>query len=130
MQITGTHHVAVCTPNFETLRTFYVETLGLPVVGGFPGRNIIFIDTGSTTIELIERDEPLQLNRQGFAHFAFQVEDLDAAYADLTAKGIVFHVLPKPFPEDRPSVRIAFFKDPDGNEFELVQPLIDGYPQK
>jgi catechol 2,3-dioxygenase-like lactoylglutathione lyase family enzyme len=93
------------------------------------GRNIIFIDAGSTTIELIERDEPLDLARQGFAHFAFHVADIDAAYAELTAKGIVFHVLPKPFPPEQPSVRLAFFKDPDGNELELVQPLTEGYPQ-
>lgn len=129
MQITGTHHVALCTPNFEALHAFYVDTLGLAVVGGFPGRKIIFIDAGSTTIELIERNEPLHPTRQGLVHFAFGVADLDAAYAELTAKGITFHVLPKLFPDEAPSVRIAFFKDPDGNELELVQPLTAGYPQ-
>lgn len=129
MQITGTHHVAICTPNFATLRTFYVDTLGLHVVGGFPGRNIIFIDAGSTTIELIERHEPLHRARQGLTHLAFQINDIDAAYSELSAKGVSFHVLPKPFPDDQPQVRLAFFKDPDGNDLELVQPLAVGYPQ-
>lgn len=129
MKITGTHHVALCTPNYAALREFYLTTLGLPLVGGFPGRNIIFIAAGDTTIELIERNEPVQLARQGWAHFAFQVENIDATAAELKAKGISFHVEPKSFPDHAPSVRIAFFKDPDGNELELVQPLTDDYPQ-
>jgi glyoxylase I family protein len=129
LQITGTHHVALCTPHFATLRSFYVDTLGLAVVGGFPGRTILFLDAGSTTIELIERNEPTHPTRQGFTHVAFQVADIDRAVDELTAKGITFHVLPKSFPEHQPSVRIAFFKDPDGNELELVQPLTAGYPQ-
>ena len=35
MRILGTHHVALTTTRFERLRAFYVESLGLPVVGGF-----------------------------------------------------------------------------------------------
>ena len=54
MRITGTHHVALRTANFERLRRFYVETLGLPQVGAFAGRNIVFLDLGATTIELVE----------------------------------------------------------------------------
>jgi len=56
------------------------------------------------------------------------VSDADAAYAELSARGVPFHVPPKDFPEEAPSVRIAFFKDPDGNELELVQPLDARYP--
>lgn len=130
MQFLGTHHVALCTPNFAALRQFYAETLGLPVVGGFPGRNIIFINAGTAVIELIERQEPLELARQGWAHFAFHVADCDATYAELNALGVPFHNLPRNFPEDKPTVRIAFFKDPDGNELELVQSLIEGFPQQ
>lgn len=129
MQITGTHHVAICTPNFAVLREFYTNTLGLPLVGGFAGRNIIFIAAGDTTIELIERDEPLALARQGWVHFAFQVEDVDAVAAELKGKGIAFRVEPTDFPAENPAVRLAFFADPDGNELELVQPLTDDYPQ-
>lgn len=129
MQITGTHHIALCTPNFATIQAFYTQTLGLPIVGGFPGRKIIFIAAGTTTIELVEREEPLVLGRQGWAHFAFQVENVDASFAELSAQGISFHIAPKDFPETAPSIRIAFFKDPDGNEIELVQPLSDDYPQ-
>lgn len=58
MRILGTHHVAIYTSNFAGLREFYVETLGLPVVGGFPGHGILFIAAGSTTVELTEEAMP------------------------------------------------------------------------
>jgi catechol 2,3-dioxygenase-like lactoylglutathione lyase family enzyme len=64
----------------------------------------------------------------GWDHLALEVEDIDAAYAELSAAGIPFHVPPEDFPEEAPSVRIAFFKDPDGNVLELVQPLGTRYP--
>lgn len=129
MLFTGTHHVALCTPHFAALRQFYTETLELPVVGGFANRNIIFLDTGNTTIELIERTAPLESAQQGWAHFAFEVADIEATHAELVGRGIVFHVAPKLFPEENPAVKIAFFKDPDGNELELVERLAPGYPQ-
>jgi catechol 2,3-dioxygenase-like lactoylglutathione lyase family enzyme len=132
MKITAAHHVAFATPNFERLRDFYVNTLGLKQVGQFGGRNIVFVEAGSTTIEIVERPgEPVQpMQRIGWVHFAFEVADIDAAYKELTAKGIAFHVEPKLFPEDNPAVKLAFFKDPDGNELELVEPLKTRYPQQ
>lgn len=131
MQITAAHHVAVCTPNFAALCDFYIRTLGLKQVGKFDGRNIIFVDAGSTTIEIIERNEPMDpAQRQGWVHFAFEVKDIDACYQELTAKGIKFHIEPKLFPETNPAVKLAFFKDPDGNELELVEPLKTRYPNQ
>lgn len=127
MRITDTHHVALYTAGFARLRAFYVETLGLPQVGAFPGRNIAFIEAGSTAIELIERDTAGG-GEGRWAHLAFEVADIDATHAELAARGIPFQVPPKDFPEDAPSVRIAFFKDPDGNVLELVQPLGSRYP--
>ena len=115
MQVTGTHHVALYTANLERLRAFYVETLGLPQLGAFPGGRIIFIDAGSTT--------------GSWQHLAFEVADVAATYEALTAQGITFHVHPKDVPEESPSARIAFFKDPDGNILELFQPLGERYPQ-
>lgn len=128
MQIVGTHHVALVTPNFERMRQFYVDQLGLPVVGAFRGHSIIFIDAGNTAIELIERTAGSAGQAGGWAHFAFEVEDVDAVYADLRTAGIAFHITPKDFPAEGPSVRIAFFKDPDGNEIELVQRFGARYP--
>jgi glyoxylase I family protein len=130
MQIIGTHHVALKTANFAAMRAFYVDTLGLPYVGGFPGRNTIFISAGSTTIELIEAQGAATAPQLGWQHLAFEVADTDAAHAELAAKGVSFHVSPRSFPPDTPLVRLAFFKDPDGNELELYQPIGQRYPQQ
>lgn len=133
MQIIGTHHVALLTRNFAALRQFYTETLGLREVGGFPGGKIVFFDAGSTTIELIDRsarsEEHAPPNAMGWDHFAFEVPDVDAAYEELSAKGVEFHIPPKNNSETNPAARLAFFKDPDGNELELFQPLGSRIPQ-
>src|SRR5262249_24429331 len=128
LHATHTHHVAVLTTHFDRLRTFYVDTLGCPIVGAFPGRNIVFVAVGSTTIEIVERDASSDRPPGGWDHLALEVADVDTAYAALTGQGVVFHVPPKDFPEEAPSVRIAFFRDPDGNVLELVQPLGPRYP--
>ncbi|GIW75141.1 MAG: VOC family protein [Phycisphaerae bacterium] len=130
MIITHTHHVALCTPQFPRIVDFYTVVLGLKPVGRFDGRNIVFLQAGSTTIEIIERNEPVHPSRTGWVHFAFEVPDVDAAYQELLGKGIVFHIPPKLFPENDPEVKIAFFKDPDGNELELVQPIKTRYPNQ
>lgn len=129
MNVTGAHHIALFTGNFARLKRFYVEDLGLPQVGSFPGGKTIFLQIGDTAVELIERTDWQSSETGGWQHLALEVADLDAAYAELSAKGIAFHVEPKNVPADDPSVRIAFFKDPDGNILELFQPLGARYPQ-
>ena len=127
MQITHAHHVAIYARNYERIRAFYVETLGLPVLGAFAGRNIVFVGAGSTAIEIVE-DTGERADAGGWRHLAFEAPDIDAAYRELTDKGLVFHMLPQDFPSEAPTVRIAFFRDPDGNELELVEPLGSRYP--
>ena len=136
MRILGTHHVGLSTDNFQRLRDFYVDTLGLPVVGGFDGHEIVFVEAGGSTIELIGEpavtgsgtSAPAGFDRRGWQHLAWEVADLDAAYAKLASRGIAFSVPPEDFPADAPTMRIAFFSDPDGNLIELIQPLGARYP--
>jgi catechol 2,3-dioxygenase-like lactoylglutathione lyase family enzyme len=144
MRILSTHHLAITTSQFGRLRDFYERTLGLPVVGGFPGHDIVFIAAGTTTIELIGQDTPAddtaadedatestlaaRARRRGWHHLAWEVEDVDAAFAELAAAGVPVHSPPESFPPDAPTMRIAFLRDPDGNLLELVQPLASRYP--
>jgi catechol 2,3-dioxygenase-like lactoylglutathione lyase family enzyme len=119
MELVGTHHVALFTDNFSTLEAFYTQTLGFPVVKRWDDVNIIFINVGSTTIELIGRDNRSGrvANQYGFDHLALHVADVDEAYAELSQAGIKFNGEPKSFQD----VRIVFFNDPDGNLLELVE---------
>lgn len=126
MDIIGPHHIALITSNFDRLHAFYVEVLGFPVVGEYPGRRILFMELGSIAIELIERQPLSTGNTGGWGHLALQVVDVDAAHAELARQGVPFHIVPTNFPDDAPQSRIAFFRDPDGNELQLVQPLGKG----
>lgn len=119
MQLKATHHIALFTQNFAALESFYTETLGFPVTRRWDDVSIIFIDIGSTTIELIGRDNAPTPNSEpgAFNHLALHVEDVDAAYAELVAKGVRIRSAPGNFKD----VRVCFFFDPDGNVLELVE---------
>jgi catechol 2,3-dioxygenase-like lactoylglutathione lyase family enzyme len=54
----------------------------------------------------------------GLEHLGLTVEDLDAAIADLAAKGVALVQGPS---SPRPGVRIAFFAMPDGVRVELIE---------
>ena len=148
LRILGTHHVAIHTPDLPRLPAFYVETLGPRVAGGFPEHGIAFVEAGGTLVELIEEParedggashadgtvteaDPVHESsadaddalRGGWNHLAWLVADVDAAYADLAARGVPVRSPPEDFPPEAPVVRIAFFADPDGNLLELLQPL-------
>ena len=117
MPIMQCHHIAVRTPDFVRAKAFYTETLGFPIVGNIPGKDIVFINIGGTTIELMQGPAPAKWERPGagFMHLAFEVEDVDATYASLVTKGVEFFVQPTNVGD----IRLAFFRDPDGNELEL-----------
>jgi catechol 2,3-dioxygenase-like lactoylglutathione lyase family enzyme len=119
MNLVGTHHVALFTQNFETMEKFYTQTLGFPVAKRWDDVSIVFIDVGSTTIELIGRDNRggRVANQYGFDHLALHVDNVDEAFAQLSAAGVKFNGEPKNFQD----VRIVFFTDPDGNLLELVE---------
>ncbi len=54
----------------------------------------------------------------GLEHLALSVTDMDAAVAELTAKGAT---LAKPVSSPRPGIRICFVNAPDGAQVELVE---------
>lgn len=55
-----------------------------------------------------------------YAHICLHVDDVDAAYAELSAKGVQFAVTPKPA---KRLARLCVLVDPDGFKIELLQPL-------
>ena len=119
MNLKATHHVAIRTQNFAAMEQFYTQTLGFPVAKRWDDATIIFIDVGSTTIELIRRDTAPAPNSPAgaFDHLALHVDDVDVAYQELVDKNIKIRNTPYNFKE----IRICFFFDPDGNLIELVE---------
>ena len=112
----GVHHVSLNVNDVEACLRFYVDLLGLEELPrpdfGFPGA---WLSAGPQQIHLIHSDDHSAPPGQ---HFAFRVEDLDAACEELQTSGVE---VSKPF--EIPQVgRQAFLQDPAGNLIELNEP--------
>jgi glyoxylase I family protein len=116
MSIGRIHHIAIKASDLAAAKVFYTDTLGFPIVGTIPNSEIVFINIGGTTIELMSgKPNAGEGSGCGLIHLAFEVADVDAAYTALTAKGVQFHVTPRSVGD----IRLAFFHGPDGVELEL-----------
>jgi len=100
MTLSRLNHVGVATPSIARSIETYSDLMGATVIGepfDLPaqGVKVCFIDTPNTQIELIEPYDDnspiagfLRKNPAGGQHHVcFEVPDIHAAVADLTAKG-------------------------------------------
>lgn len=89
---------------------------------------LVYLQAGAGRIELFtfaEEGRRVASNRNedlGFKHVGFQVDDVDDVAARLKAHAVEFTVEPL---DAAGNVRLAFFRDPDGNLLELVNRLPD-----
>lgn len=123
--ITGIDHFAVVTTDVARAARFYTELLGFRETMRLETSHsgtIIFIGLGEAQLELFgggtPRSGPAEGRPVGFTHIALKVDDIDADYERLAAAGIAFDMKPTTVES---GLRIAFFKDPDGNTIELMQ---------
>ncbi|HEY2544302.1 MAG TPA: VOC family protein [Gaiellaceae bacterium] len=114
MIIERTDFISVPVTDMERATRFYEETLGLPKIStrGFPefqlGENV--------SVYLIRmEDVGSAWSAPHAAHVALRVPDVAEARKELEAKGVEFagDIL------DTSVCHMAFFKDPDGNQFML-----------
>lgn len=139
------HHAAVVVSSLAASVEFYQRCFGgeveyiegvggaeMAALHGLPSADfdLAFLDYGNARIELFQfRDPPspqaagLPSHQVGAAHFAFEVDDVEEAYATLVAAGIEFS-RPPLAPTEGPAAgfHLAFCLDPDGNRIELVAP--------
>ena len=146
MKVSGAHHTSYTVANIERSLEFYRDLLGCEIIWereiadkyfrdivAFPDSVVKAVELripGSDHIlELFEYTHPrgqtidLSTNNPGNSHVAFIVDDLQAAYEELSAKGVHFK---------SPPVRVdiggntgawgAYVVDPDGITMELFQP--------
>lgn len=77
---------------------------------------------GQTQIELTVNDVHPKIGYSGgngFGHFAFQVKSMDEFTAKMQKLG--YNYLYEPFNLPNHELKIAFLKDPDGYEIELIE---------
>jgi predicted enzyme related to lactoylglutathione lyase len=114
-RITGVDFVAIPATDIEESVAFYRDVLGLTERkrwGDMPG---VEFQAGNLTLALME---PTAFGSQFSAHhvpFAFQVDDVEAAKAELQAKGVEF--LGETI--DSGVCHQALFRDPAGNMLDL-----------
>jgi lactoylglutathione lyase len=126
------HHVGLTVADLDRARGWYADALGLELVLAFelPGgvRGLMLRNGAGAGVELFEvpgaeagvaHGDPRETMRtRGFGHVAFEVDDLDAAFAAALAAGASGVWEPRQSPE--PGRRMAFVHDPDGNLIELI----------
>lgn len=114
------HHFDYTTHDLDTLKRFYVEKLGFTNFNLDPNFNYLWIQTGHTSSlgfmppwpqgESTPPKEPT---------LYFIVKDVDRAYAELSAKGLVFEGPPADMPWGHRTVRTT---DPEGRIVMLATP--------
>lgn len=116
---------AVCllVEDFEKSLSFYRDTLGL-TVNSQDGKFADFKLEG-TSLAIFEKSEATAMfpkeymGSAGGAVLAFQVDDVNKACEELKAKGIDVFEGPKTTEWGQ---TVAYFKDPDGNIWEVSHP--------
>ena len=132
--ISGIHHVGIVVASVEASTAWYIEHLGFERLHtfGWPGVQAAFIGRGALKLELFQNDEasPMAEGRRraetnlrigGINHFAIEVPNLDAALAELEAKGVKVISQPREVSNSGGS-RFAFIHDNEQMLVELYQP--------
>ena len=115
MRLDGLHHVSLNVRDVPAALDFYTRVLGLTQRTDRPDFSFdgAWLDAGSQQIHLIDADVPPSLGQ----HFALAVGDLDAAVAELRARGVDVTD-----PVGVGTGRQSFLADPAGNRIELQEP--------
>jgi len=106
--------IGVVAEDLDAQRRFWAELLGEPVG---VGRDYVEFDMGEgRTFELVERSKDPEYDRARF-QVGFEVDDIRSAHAALIERGV------EPITEilGEPESAWAYFRDPEGNVFEIKQ---------
>jgi predicted enzyme related to lactoylglutathione lyase len=113
--VTGTDFVAVPAQDFERAVSFYGDTLGLHQSAHRPDRGFAEFETGNLTLSVIVPERMGMEFHPNPNAIALHVEDMDAARATLSERGVTF----RGDTFDTSVCYMSFFNDPDGNALML-----------
>lgn len=124
-------HVRLLVQDYPACFRFYRDVLDFEVAWGEEHGQYADFRAGDATLALYKRelmaeavgtsDRPADVDAQDRAALIFEIEDVDAAWEQLKARGVRFVTEP----QDRPDwgIRTAHFRDPDGNLIEIYRDL-------
>ena len=113
MNVEHVDFVSVLTQDIARAKQFYSEVLGLEIES--EGESDMEFRCGQVTLDVFDPSSIGQPFARSPAGLALRVEDVDAARAELEAKGV-------PFDGETIETGVckqAWFKDPDGNSLML-----------
>ncbi len=111
--------------DLDRARRFYTDTLGLKQVDS-EGDELVVFQSGDSNIN-VYRSEFAGTNEA--TAVTWEVDDIDAEVNSLKSKGVMFEHYDMPDLEVKGDVhvgedmKIAWFKDPDGNILNIVGPI-------
>jgi lactoylglutathione lyase len=118
-------HIHLRSPDPAQTASWYRDKLGAEIIQTPQADGSTRYDLNLTGQKIfIAKADPAatgaspQTPYMGLEHFGLTVEDIDAAVAELKAKGVPFTMEPKTI---RPGVRIAFLTAPQDVSIELIQ---------
>ncbi|MFN7934449.1 MAG: VOC family protein [Bryobacteraceae bacterium] len=115
----GLEHTAIASPNPKKLADWYVEYLGFHINFSYDVFFFVKAPNGSM-LEIIPSDGVMAgtpgMKEPGIRHLAIALDDFDAGYEQLKARGVEF--LGEPY--NNQGNRLVFFKDGDGNILHLI----------
>ena len=150
MPVAGIYHTGLSVSDLDRSIAFYRDLLGLELVAQWDSsqpylRTVVGFPDGELRIALLrlpgeagaaghhlelleyrvprgERGDPRTCN-PGNVHVAFMVEDLDATYHELRAKGVRFKSAPVEVTHGRNrGAKAVYLLDPDDITLEMMQP--------
>lgn len=128
------HHTGIRYPDFEAARSFWVDKLEWRVLQTWPYGDLTLAYVSPPNqddfhLEILAgpgaNPQPLygdvdaSLIANGFNHVCLSVDSVDDTLAELEKRGV--DIVNPPFEIDDISARLAFFRDPWGNMFELSE---------
>lgn len=124
-------HVHLRSPDPEATARFFGTMFGAEVVRGtyapgtfYPGQSRVYVKLGGQTVLIAPPHHAERTGAEpcfpyfGLEHIGLTVDDIDAAVADLRAKGADIAVGPMDYSA---GTRLAFIRGPEGVMVEIVQ---------
>lgn len=128
------HHAAIRYPDFDAARRFWVETMDWRILQTWPYGDLTLayvmppnqddfhleiLAGPGTASQTVYGNVDESLAASGFNHVCLSVDSVDETLSELQRRGV--DIVNPPFEIDDISARLAFFRDPWGNMFELSE---------
>jgi catechol 2,3-dioxygenase-like lactoylglutathione lyase family enzyme len=120
------HHVHIICKDLEKMIRFFTEVLAAELIArrkfGTADGAVVELDGATINLRYAREDEKMvgdaSQSTFGYDHIGLEVDDIQTAFKELTARGYTF-LMP---PTEIPHMIIAFFRGPEDITIELCQP--------